>query len=116
RVGTREIPRREILGEELVDGRQEVVDVLPGGLYVLQGALVVIVGCTHERATQPRQSKDRAAAASWHDRAAHKRQVLMAQGDVSAATGPDHWQLGLVMELFGAQFVGPHTGRVDHVL
>jgi len=81
---------------------------------VLELALVVVVGRADERASEPRQREDRASAARRDDRAADERQILLAQDQVRAAAGTNA-QLRLVVELFGAQPIGPHAGRVDHV-
>ena len=84
--------------------RADVVDV----------ALVVVVGGADQRATQPGQREDRAAPAGGHDRPGHQRQVVGRQRDVRAAAGADAGHLGLVVQLVGAQLVGPHAGGVDH--
>ena len=59
--------------EEAVDGGQEVVHVLGGGLDVIERALVVVVGGAHQRVPQPRQREDRAPAGGGDDGAADER-------------------------------------------
>ena len=79
-------------------------------------ALVVVVGRSQQRAPEPGQGEDRAPAAGRHDRAAAvQRQVGVVQGDVRPAAGPDARHLGLVVQLAGAQAVGPDARRVDDV-
>ena len=78
---------------------EQVVDVLAGGLDVLERALVVVVGGADQRVPEPRQREDRAPAAGRDDRPADERQVLVAQRDVRAAARPDARQLGLVVQL-----------------
>ena len=89
--------------EELVDRREQVVDVVVGGLHVIEVALVVVVGRADERAPEPRQREDRAPAAGRHDRAGAQRQVLVGEDQVGAAARADLRQLGLVVQLVRAQ-------------
>ena len=105
---------------EVVVGRRRAGSRRPpraGGTWcVVERALVVVVGRAEQRAPEPRQREDRAPAAGRHDRAARReRQVLVAQRDVRAAAGADARDLGLVVQLVGAQAVGPDAGRVDDV-
>ena len=66
----RQLRGSEVGAEELVDGLEQVLDVLAGGLDVLERALVVVVGRADQRVPEPRQREDRAPAAGRHDRAA----------------------------------------------
>ena len=97
---------------------EQVVDVLLGrrDVVVVQLAAEVVVGRAQQRAPEPRQREDRAPAAGRDDRAAaDERQVLVAQRDVRPAAWGDARHLRLVVQLLGAQPVGPDAGRVDDV-
>ncbi len=115
RVGARDVARAQVGGEELVGGGEQVLDVVERGLHVLQVALVVVVGGADQRLPEPREHEDRAPAPGGRDRARHERQRGAVDDDVRAAARPDDGHLGLVVELLGAQPVGPHAGRVDDV-
>ena len=82
---------------------------------MLEVALVVVVGGADERAPEPRQREDRAAAAGGHDRPRAQRQVRLREDQVGAPARADLRHLRLVVELLGAQPVRPHAGRVDDV-
>ena len=116
RVGAGDVGLRQLGREELVDGLQQVLEVLVGRLDVVEvGRVVVGVGRPDQRAAQPRQREDEAPAAGRDDRADVERQVLAAERDVRAARGADDRDLGLVVQLVGAQAVGPDAGGVDDV-
>jgi hypothetical protein len=115
-VGAREVRRAEGRPEVVVDRGEEVVDVVAGRADVVDVALVVVVGRAHEDAAQPGQHEDRAPAARGDDGAGLvDRQGLGREGDVGPAAGADRRHLGLVVQLLGADPVGPHPGGVDHV-
>ena len=113
--GAHQIARVQSDAEEVVDGLEQVVDVLGRRLHMLEVALVVVVGGADKRASQPGKREDRPSTTRRHDRATHQRQVLAIEDHVRAAAGANARQLGLVVELFRAQLIGPHAGRVDHV-
>ena len=86
------------------------------GLDVVDAALVVVVGGPDQGPAQPRKGEDRPPLPRGHDRAGVQRQVLVAQDDVAAPAGGDLRQLGLGVQLVGANPVRPHARGVDHVL
>ena len=59
--------RSSAVAEEPVDGVEQVVDVVPGGLDVVDVAVVVAVGRADERAPVPGQGEDRAVLARGDD-------------------------------------------------
>ena len=100
-----------------VDRLQQVVDVVGGGPDVIEVVgVVLVVGRADEGRAQPRQREDRAPAACGHDRPGPERQRLVREGDVRAPRGADARHLGLVVQLLGAQPIGPHARGVDHVV
>ena len=109
--------RPELDAEEGVDRAQQVLDVVLGGPHVVEVVgVVLVVGGADERRPQPRQREDRAPAAGRDDRPGRQRERLVGERDVRAARGADARHLGLVVQLLGAQPIGPHAGGVDHVV
>ena len=107
----------EVGAEEVVDGAEQVLDVVAGRRRVVDVAVVVVVGGADQRLAVPGQDEDRAVGARGDDaRRPRQRELLRREGHVRAAAGRDPRHLGLVVDLLGPDPVGPHAGGVDHVV
>ncbi len=77
---------------------------------------VVPVGGPHERAAEPGQREDRPVATGRDDRGRAEGQVPLGEDYVGAPARVDVGNLGLGVDLLGAEPICPHPGRVDHLV
>src|SRR6201999_3806421 len=115
-VGANQARAAERGAEEVVDGGEQVLDILAARLRVGDVAVEVVVGGTDQGAPVPGQREDHPAFAGGDDAggAAH-RQVGLVDHQVGAAAGRDPRHV-LLLDHLGPDLVGPDAGGVDDVV